>query len=155
MQATKYGRWNRKVWLLITIYATSFSFSLHSFLGGNRKGEWSSKNRDQKSYLSGPSVWYLGASVFIIKNVSSSTSQKKLCLYIFTSLRLSLRSLKVTKGHFYVYFNLKLHSYGQLFVLVFYILYEIFFSFFSKEVLKLYFFIKTVPEILFVDELKE
>ena len=27
--------------------------------------------------------------------------------------------LKVTKGHFYVYFNLTLRSYGQLFVLVF------------------------------------
>ena len=26
--------------------------------------------------------------------------------------------LKVTKGHFYVYFNLNLRSYGQLFVLV-------------------------------------
>ena len=28
------------------------------------------------------------------------------------------RSLKVTKGHFYVYFNLHLRSYGQIFVLV-------------------------------------
>ena len=27
--------------------------------------------------------------------------------------------LKVTKGHFYVYFNLNLRSYGQLFVLDF------------------------------------
>ena len=27
--------------------------------------------------------------------------------------------LKVTKGHFYVYFNLNLRSYGQLFVLVY------------------------------------
>ena len=27
--------------------------------------------------------------------------------------------LKVTKGHFYVYFNFNLRSYGQLFVLVF------------------------------------
>ena len=27
--------------------------------------------------------------------------------------------LKVTKGHFYVYLNLNLRSYGQLFVLVF------------------------------------
>ena len=43
--------WNRKVWLLITIFATSFSFSLPSFLGEKRKGEWCSKNRDQKSYL--------------------------------------------------------------------------------------------------------
>ena len=29
--------------------------------------------------------------------------------------------LKVTKGHFYVYFNLNLRSYGQLFVLVFHL----------------------------------
>ena len=37
-------------------FATSFSFSLPSFLlGGMRKGEWSSKNRDQKLYLSAPS----------------------------------------------------------------------------------------------------
>ena len=27
--------------------------------------------------------------------------------------------LKVTKGHFYVYFNFNLRSYGQLFVLVY------------------------------------
>ena len=27
--------------------------------------------------------------------------------------------LKVTKGHFYAYFNLNLRTYGQLFVLVF------------------------------------
>ena len=32
--------------------------------------------------------------------------------------------LKVTKGHLYVYFNLNLRSYGQLFVLAF--LYEFF-----------------------------
>ena len=30
--------------------------------------------------------------------------------------------LKVTKGHFYVYFNLNLRSYGQLFVLVYFYL---------------------------------
>ena len=29
------------------------------------------------------------------------------------------RSMKVTKGHFYVYFNLHLHSYGLLFALVY------------------------------------
>ena len=29
------------------------------------------------------------------------------------------RSLKVKKSHFYVYFNLNLRSYGQLFVLLF------------------------------------
>ena len=29
------------------------------------------------------------------------------------------QSLKVTKCHFYVYFNLTLRSYGQLFVLIF------------------------------------
>ena len=32
--------------------------------------------------------------------------------------------LKVTKGHFYVYFNLNLRSYGQLSVLVFQINHE-------------------------------
>ena len=48
--------WIRKVWLWITIFSTSFSISLSSFfLGGKRKGELSSKNRDQKSYLSVPS----------------------------------------------------------------------------------------------------
>ena len=36
-------RWNRKVWLLITIFATFISFSLPLFLGGKRKGEWSRK----------------------------------------------------------------------------------------------------------------
>ena len=46
-------RWNRKVWLLITIFANSFSFSPKK--RGKRKGEWSNKNRDQKSYLSVPS----------------------------------------------------------------------------------------------------
>ena len=38
-------------------------------------------------------------------------------IYINTNI-MNTQILKVTKGHFYVYFNLNLRSYGQLFVLV-------------------------------------
>ena len=82
--------------------------------------------------------------IYIIKNVSSSSSHKKLpslrlskrlfkkilpntfiyeCLHFeYTNISFNQvwpqRSLKVTKGHFYVYFNLNLPFYRQLFVLV-------------------------------------
>ena len=38
-------------------------------------------------------------------------------IYMNTNI-LNTQILKVTKGHFYVYFNLNLHSYGQFFVIV-------------------------------------
>ena len=37
---------------------------------------------------------------------------------ILIKIYMNTQILKVTKGHFYVYFNLNLRSYGQLFVLV-------------------------------------
>ena len=36
-------------WSRVLLHHSPFLFPL--FLGGKRKGEWSSKNRDQKSYL--------------------------------------------------------------------------------------------------------
>ena len=39
-------------------------------------------------------------------------------IYMNTNI-MNTQILKVTKGHFYVYLNLNLRSYGQLFVLVF------------------------------------
>ena len=41
-------------------------------------------------------------------------------IYMNTNI-LNTQIFKVTKGHFYVYFNLNLRSYGHLFVLVYYI----------------------------------
>ena len=40
-------------------------------------------------------------------------------MQIFHFIKYELRSLLVTKCHFYIYLKLSLRSYGQLFVLVF------------------------------------
>ena len=56
---------------------------------------------------------------------------------------MNTKILKVTKGHFYVYFNLNLRSYGQLVVLVFFTFYDksifihqnsIFFKYLSEKI---------------------
>ena len=39
---------SRKAWLLITIFANSFSFSSSLFLGGKRKGEKNNQSRGQR-----------------------------------------------------------------------------------------------------------
>ena len=97
--------WKKYYIKTIIINTQIFNFNKYDLIG-----HWRSK----KGHLSFLEFEKILPNTFIYESILIK-------IYMNTNIIMNTPILKVTKGHFYVYFNLNLRSYGQLFVLVFFL----------------------------------
>ena len=102
-------------WWRFLLHHSPFLFPL--FLGGKRKGEWSSKNRYQKSYLSVPSnillvlFWQQICTLLVWRSCKLKEIFMKCCFFDeFNEQHQHQQKLSnlLLKQHFFVYISCKL-----------------------------------------------